>query len=68
MHPNDADSMAVSELSFRNALVGSLHAVLLFTNGLRKRSSQLFPSLGEWLSAECCNYCKVVNGWVWFES
>ena len=27
-----------------------------------------FPSLGEWLQAECCDYCKFVNGWMWFQS
>jgi len=43
VHPLDADSMAVSGLSFRNALVGSgwATAVLLCTNGLRKQSFRL---------------------------
>ena len=41
MHPKGADSMAVSGLSFENALVGSewATAVLLCTYGLRKQAS-----------------------------
>ena len=41
VHPKGADSMAVSGLCFRNALVGSewATAVLLRTIGLRKQSS-----------------------------
>ena len=27
-----------------------------------------FLSLGKWLPAECPDYCKLVNGWAWFES
>jgi len=72
--------MAVSGLSFRNAMVGSVWAttVPLCMNGLTKQSSRLachpflpgsfFLSLCEWLLAECHYYCKLVNGWVWFES
>jgi len=68
--------MAVSGFSFRNALVASgwATAALLCINGLRKQSSYLalhafwagsfFPSLGKWLLDECCNYCKLVDGWV----
>ena len=43
VHPKGADSMVVSGLSFRNALVGSgwATAVLLCTNGLRKQSFHL---------------------------
>ena len=66
--------------AFRNALVGSGWAIsiLLCMNGLRKQSSHLhgvhfqqgsvFPSLGELLLAECRDYCKLVNRWLWFES
>ena len=49
MYPKGADSMAVSGLCFRNALVGSEWgtAVLLCTNRLREQSSRpawcLFP-------------------------
>ena len=80
MHPKGADSMAVSGLRFRNALVGPGWAttVLPCTNGLRNspltlhgvnfRWGSLFSSLGERLPAECCDYCKLVNGWVWLES
>ena len=80
MHPKGADRMAISGLSFRNALVGTgwAIAVLLCMNKLRKQSSHLachpflarslFPSLGEQLLAECPDYCKLINGWVWFES
>ena len=80
VHPKGADSMAISGLSFRNALVGSGWAtdVLLSTNVLRKLSShlaqhpfpvgKLFCSLGERLPAECHDYCKLVNGWVRFVS
>ena len=76
MHPKVVDSMAVSGLCFRNALVGFgwATAVLLCMNGLGKQSShlaqhpfpsgELFPSLSEWLLAECHDYCKLVNGWV----
>ena len=41
MHPEGADSMAVSGLHFENTLVESewATAVLLCTNGLRKQSS-----------------------------
>jgi len=41
VHPKGADSMAISELRFRNAFVGSgwATAVLLCMNGLRKQSS-----------------------------
>ena len=77
-HPKGADSMAISGLSFRNTLVGSqwATAVLLCMNGLRNcpltlhgapfQWEDFFPSLGEWLPAECCDYCKLVNKWVWF--
>jgi len=80
VHPKGVDSMAVSGLSFRNALVGSewATAVLLCMNGLGQQSSHLakhpfsagklfFPSLDNQLLAEHCDYCKLVNGWVWFE-
>ena len=42
VHPKGADSMAVSELRFESALVGSewATAVLLCTNRLRKQSSR----------------------------
>ena len=68
-------------LSFRNGLVGCGWAasVLLCTNELRKQSPHLvgfpfltgdlfFPSLVKQLLAERHDYCKLVNGWVWFES
>ena len=29
---------------------------------------KLFPSLDERLQTESSNYCKLINGWVWFES
>jgi len=69
-----ADSVVVSELRFENTLIGFewAIAVLLCTNGLRKQSSALhsahfrrgsiYPSLGERLPAECCDYCLLVNG------
>jgi len=28
----------------------------------------IFPSLGEWMLAECHDYCKLIKEWVWFES
>ena len=81
MHLNDADSMAIAGLNFRNALVGSgwATAVLLCTNELRKQSmgtlygahfrwGSIYPSLSKWLPAECHDYCKLVNEWMWFES
>jgi len=73
-HGQGADSMAISAFSFRNASVGSgwATAVLLCMNWLRNQSSHLarrpflvgkfFPSLEEWLLAECRNYCKLING------
>ena len=79
MLPKGAESMAVSGLSYRNALVGSgwATAVLLSTNRLKEQSSRParcpfpagkpFPSLDEQLPAECRDYCKLVNGWVWFD-
>ena len=27
-----------------------------------------WATLGEHLSAECCDYCQLINGWLWFES
>ena len=41
--PEGADSMAVSELSIRNTLVGSewATAIILCTNGFREQSSHL---------------------------
>ena len=80
MHPKGTDSMIMFGLHFGNALVGSewATAVLLCTNGLRKQSSypvqhpflvgSIYPSLGKQLLAKCHDYCKLVNGWVWFES
>jgi len=80
VHLKGVDSMAVSGLCFSNALVGSGWAIviLLCTDGLRKTSShparcpflagKSYPSLGKWLLAECRDYYKLVNGWVWFES
>jgi len=73
VHPKGADRMAVSGLRFRNALVGSERAtvILLNMNRLRKQSSHraLCPfQRGERLPAECRNYCKLIDGWVWFES
>jgi len=40
MHPKGADSTAVSELSFRNTLIGSkwVSVVLVCMNGLTKQS------------------------------
>ena len=79
VHPTGADSMAVSRLHFRNAwlaLVGPLLSSFAWT-GLENspltlhiphfRWGSLYPSLGRWLPAECCDYCKLNNGWVWFE-
>jgi len=78
VHLKGADSMTTSGLSFRNNLVGSgwATAILLCMNSLRKLALQgvhfqlgsFFLSLGEWLPAECHDYCKLVNGWVWLES
>ena len=79
VHLKGADSMAVSGLSFRNTLVGSGWAisVLLCPNGLKEQSSHLarchfwwgsFPSQEEQLPTKKCGYCKLINGWVWFES
>jgi len=73
VHMKDADSMAVSGLSFGNALVGS------------GRVGHCCPPMHEWVektvfspcmtpisSGEAffsvrlsCNYCKLVNWWVW---
>ena len=53
--------MAISELSFRNALVGSGWHSTYF------RQVSLSSSLGKQLQAECHDYYKLVNGWVWFE-
>jgi len=80
VHLKGIDSMTVTGLRFRNALVGSgwVTAVLLSMNRLRKQSlalhgahfwrGSLYPSLGKQLLLECCDYCKLVNEWVWFES
>jgi len=76
--PKGADSMAVSELSIRNTLIGSgwATAVILCTNGFREQSSylerclflvgKLFSQPGQWLPAESHDYFKLINGW--FES
>jgi len=40
----------------------------LTLHGTHFRQGSLYPSLGEQLPAECHDYCKLVNGWVWFES
>ena len=73
--------MAVSGLSFKNTLVGTGWTIscILCKNGLRKQSSQLvgspflavkvfFPSLDKLFPAKSRDYCKLVKGWVWFES
>jgi len=31
-------------------------------------SEAFFLSLDEWLLATSHDYCKLINGWVWFES
>jgi len=80
VHPKCAHSMVISGLSFRNTLVGTGWAasVLLRASGLRKRSfhllgppimaGRLFSHLHELLPAKRYDYCKLVSGWVWFES
>jgi len=79
VHPNCANSMVISGLSFRNTFVGTGWAAsVLRTNGLRKESfhfvgspfmaGKLFPHLHELLPAESYDGCKLVSGWVWFES
>ena len=40
----------------------------LTLHGTHFQQGSLYPSLGEQFPAECRDYCKLVNGWVWFES
>ena len=80
VHPKCANSVVISGLSFRNTFVGAGRAasVLLRTNGWRKPSvhlvgppfmaEKLCPHLHELLPAKRYDYCKLINGWVWFES
>jgi len=68
VHPNGADSMAVSGLRVENALVGAewVTAVLLCTNelhGTHFQQGSLYSSLGEQFPAECCHYCKLFTEW-----
>jgi len=69
VHPKGADSMAISGLCFRNALVGSrwTTAALQCTNGLRNSPLTMHvpisggeAPLGERLPAEC--HDKLING------
>ena len=67
MHLKGADSMAVSGLSFRKALVGSgwATAILLWTNGLRKQYScpaqhPFYPKfLGDFIEYQIFNILSV---------
>ena len=71
-----ANRMAVSVLSLRKILVGTGWgtSLPLHPNGLRKQSPYMTSisgseaSLYEQLTAESCDYCKLINGLEWFES
>jgi len=73
VHPKGANSMAISGLRFGNTLVGSEFGHCCPMHD-RVEKTVLLPctapisSLGERLPVECCDYCQLVNGWVWFES
>ena len=76
VHPRGTNSAAMSGLSFRNTLVGTgwTISLILCTNRL-ENSPLTFDGphflqrrFFAWLQAKSCDYCRLINGWMWFES
>ena len=78
VHPKGADNMAVSGLSLRKDLdwlwVGHFcppmhkQGVLSPCTASIPDREAFFHSLDKHLLAKSRDYCKLINGWVWFES
>jgi len=80
VHLKGTNSMAVSGPSFGNILVGTgwTNSLVLCINELRKQSSHLIRSpflamknFPVWMNGcwpKSHDYCKLINGSVWFQS